>query len=255
VVLIAGLLLTYALAAAAQEGGCVSCHETHFTREGRCASCHRGDPQAVRETLAHHGLLRGPAAAWRMPGSPILTRGRAMRDSLGCRRCHTTGGRGERLAIDLDTAVWERSQTQLRDALQKPAASMPDFALTTAQCDTLAALLLHDGDPHPAQETYQVRFQHTASDTVPVFTRLCGDCHRALGRGGPMGSGRDGPDLSGLTGEFYPVPIDARWDAERLEKWLANPRSLRPATTMPPVRVNRGELQAILRELSGLPAR
>ena len=198
------LLLTVSGIARA-DSRCLSCHPVHYRERGGCTTCHRGDPAAQREALAHHDLIRGAAACWNLPSSPVLVRAAAMRDSLGCRRCHLTGGRGERQAIPLDAVVRERGQDRLRQALLDPAGAMPRFDLTETQADTLIALLLHDGDPDPGHERYQVRFQGTAPDTLPVFTRLCGDCHRALGRTGPLGSGSDGPDLSGLTGEFYPA--------------------------------------------------
>lgn len=255
---LAGLVVVFTLTAAGARGTesrCLACHEAHHRQQGRCTVCHLGDSGAMRKALAHHDLIRGAAAAWHLPDSPVLDRAEAMRDSLGCRRCHVTGGKGGHLAINLDAIVRERSQEQLREALQQPAAAMPRFGLTTAQIDTLIALLLRDGNPDPPIERYRVRFQGSPPDTLPVFTRLCGDCHRALSPRGPLGGGDVGPDLSGLTGDDYSAAPDDRWDAERLTKWLANPRALRPATTMPPVTVTDGELKSILRELATFPVR
>jgi len=182
--MIAGLLLAVAGAAAqpVETGSrCLLCHEPHVSATGSCVACHRGDPEAVRENLAHDNLLTGAAAAWQMPASPVFARAVVLRDSLACRRCHTTGGKGGRLAINLDTVVRERSQAQLRESLQNPGFAMPRFGLTSGQCDTLIALLLHDGKSEPAPEQYHVRFRDSSADTTPVFTRLCGKCHRALG--------------------------------------------------------------------------
>jgi hypothetical protein len=60
-----------------------------------------------------------------------------------------------------------------------------------------------------------------------AFDKHCGGCHRVLTRRwGGLGSGLVGPNLSGLTSEFYPMPFreGEPWTAERLKKWLENPR-------------------------------
>jgi hypothetical protein len=232
---------------------CLDCHAPHYARHGDCVGCHRGDACAVRPDLAHHRLLSGAAAAWALPGSPVLPRATALRDSLGCRRCHVTGARGERLAISLDTVAWPRTQAELRQALVNPAAAMPSFGLSARSADTLAAVLLRDADRFGGSPRYQVRFRAGSDDSLRTFARLCGGCHRALTPDGPQGKGADGPDLSGLTGAFHPAAADSAWTRARLERWLRSPRAVRPQATMLPVAARPDELDAVLRAVTPPP--
>lgn len=232
---------------------CLGCHVTHYAQHGGCVDCHRGDARAGRPELAHHRLLAGAAAAWSLPGSPVLLRAAAMRDSLGCRRCHLSGGKGERLAISLDTVAWPRTQDELRTSLVDPATAMPSFGLSARAADTLIAVLLRDADRFGGSPRYQVRFRAGSDDSLRTFARLCGGCHRALTPDGPQGSGGDGPDLSGLAGAFHPAAADSAWDRARLERWLRNPRAVRPQATMLPVAVKPDELEAVLRAVTPPP--
>lgn len=232
---------------------CLDCHPPHYARHGGCVDCHRGDARATRPELAHHRLLAGAAAAWALPGSPVLPRAVALRDSLGCRRCHVTGGKGERLAINLDTVAWPRTLQELRESLVNPAAAMPAFGLDARTADTLAAVLLRDADRYGGSPRYQVRFRAGSDDSLRIFARLCGGCHMALTPDGPQGTGADGPDLSGLVGAFHPAAADSAWGRARLERWLRNPRALRPQATMLPVTVKPEELDAVLRAVTPPP--
>jgi cytochrome c2 len=236
--------------------GCASCHETnHYPTLGTCTGCHRGNAAARREALAHDHLLRGAAAAWSIPGVGAVRDGERLRDALGCRRCHVTGGRGNPLAISLDAAVWRRDQEALRASIQHPATFMPDFGLSTAQADRLIAVLLRDGDRQGRQERYMVRFRGGAATPGNAFVVRCGGCHRALTPLGPLGVGSAGPNLSGLLTEHYPSPDGRRWTRERLERWVANPRAERAITTMHPVEASRPELAQIESLLGATPVR
>lgn len=256
--LIAGLALAAAgcgqrPAEAGAGSSCVACHAAHYEWIAACADCHRGNPAATRAELAHHRLLRGEAAAWRLAGAAALDRGAALRDSLGCRRCHAIAGRGERLAIGLDAVVWSRTQEELQASLRRPVSSMPDFALSPPQVDALIAVLLRDADPGRAEEKYQVRFTAGRTDSLRAFARLCGPCHQALTRLGPLGDGLSGPNLSGLLGAHYPVGVGENWDRARLERWARNPRALRPGAIMPPVALGAPELDAVAEALTPPP--
>ena len=229
----------------APPSACLSCHDAHYAWLGACVDCHRGNAAATRVDLAHHRLLCGPAAAWALPGSPVVPRAVVLRDSLGCRRCHVIGGRGERLAIDLDSVAWPRSQAELRQALVEPATAMPRFGLSSAQADTVIALLIRDADRRSSRLQYQVRFRAGRDDSLEVFTRLCGRCHQALTADGPQGDGTAGANLTGLLGANFPSGAGGPWDRERLARWLRNPRDLRAGCLMPPVAVNPAELEAL----------
>jgi cytochrome c2 len=255
--LAAGLLQAPARASAgADANACAPCHATrHYPTLGTCTGCHRGNAAARRKALAHDHLLRGAAAAWSIPRVGAVQDGERLRDVLGCRRCHVTGGRGNTFAISLDAVAWRRDQEALRTSIQHPATFMPDFGLSDRQADRLIALLLRDGDRQGRQERYMVRFRGSAATPGNAFVVRCGGCHRALTSLGPLGSGSAGPNLTGLFGEFYPAPEGRRWTRDRLERWVANPRRERPLATMHPVAAAPEELAQIESLLGAPPGR
>jgi cytochrome c2 len=253
-VLIAALAFAGCLkapSAARPETGCRSCHAAHYVREGACSDCHRGDPAAEREELAHEKLLAGRAAAHRLPDSLALREGRRLAETLACRRCHVIGGKGNRLATELDAVVWTREQRDLVASIRQPVAGMPRFSLDEPQAEALVAYLLRSGRPDGAEDAYRVHFSREADVATSVFERECGPCHRTLTRRGAFGAGDAGPNLSGLFTEHYPrtAPGERRWDEKALVDWLRNPRRARAHTTMRPVSLSEADLQALLAEL------
>jgi mono/diheme cytochrome c family protein len=254
--LIAALLLAGCLKApstVAREKGCRSCHEAHYVREGSCHDCHRGDPGAKREELAHERLLTGRAAEHRLEDGLGPRDGQRLVETLGCRRCHTIGGTGNRLATSLDAVVWKREQAQLVTSIREPAENMPKFGLDEAQAEAIVAFLLRSGRLDPPEDTYRVHFTRGASPSPTVFEKECGGCHRFLGPTGPVGTGSAGPNLSGLFTPFYPKTAagDRAWTGKALAEWLRNPRAARPQTTMPPVALGEDALREVTAELGG----
>jgi cytochrome c2 len=237
----------------AKGGGCIGCHASHYQETGSCTSCHRGDPDAGRQALAHHRLLSGGAADHGRADAPPVVEGRKLLESLACHRCHQAGGVGNRLATNLDRIVWTRDQSRLAHSIADPVENMPRFGLSARQIDALIAFLLHSADSGTIDATYRVRFARRESDRGSRFEDRCGGCHRALLAEGPQGRGSAGPNLSGLFTGFYPTtaPKDRSWTPAALERWLLNPRALRPATTMRPLHVDRGEWRRLLDELGG----
>jgi mono/diheme cytochrome c family protein len=255
-VLIAALVLGGCLRAqstVARERGCRSCHEAHYVREGTCPECHRGSPGAERQELAHAQLLTGRAASLRLPDGPALREGQGLVEALACRRCHTIGGKGNRLATTLDAVVWKREQAQLVSSIREPVENMPRFGLDEGQAETIVAFLLRSGSADEPQDTYRVRFARGTSATPTVFEKQCGGCHRFLGPSGPVGTGSAGPNLSGLFTPFYPPTASGNrpWTEKALADWLKNPRASRPVTTMPPVALKEDELKQVVAELGG----
>ena len=254
--LIAALVLAGCLKAQStvrQQPGCGSCHELHYVREGACHECHRGNPGAERVELAHERLLTGRASEHRLPDGPALREGRRLVETLACRRCHSIGGEGNRLATDLDKVVWTREQAQLVSSIREPVENMPGFGLDGRQAEAIVAFLLRSGSRDQPQDSYRVHFTRGASAIPTAFEKSCGGCHRFLGAAGPVGSGYVGPNLSGLFTPFYPktAPGERAWTEKALADWLRNPRASRPATTMPPVALNEDELRRITAELRG----
>ena len=239
----------------AARAACAGCHTEHFREQGTCTGCHRGNPTSTRANLAHAGLLSRGAAAWGMPGAAAVAEGDRLRDRLGCRRCHVTGGRGNAYAISLDRVAWRRSQAQLRDAILSPATFMPDFSLTPRQADALIAVLLRDGERDGRESRYLVRFRDGRSNRPNGFAVQCGPCHRALTPEGALGTSASGPNLTGLLSGHYPDPDGRAWDEARLASWLRNPRGERPTSAMRPVTLNSAEWHDVLSALGPPPSR
>jgi mono/diheme cytochrome c family protein len=241
---------------AARERGCRSCHEAHYVREGACHECHRGDPGAEREALAHARLLTGRVAEHRLVDGLAPREGRRLVDRLACRRCHSIGGKGNRLATNLDGVVWKREQAQLVSSILEPVENMPAFGLARGQAEAIVAFLLHSGRPDHPQDTYRVQFDRRAGASLTVFEKRCGGCHRFLGPAGPVGTASVGPNLSGLFTPFYPPTArgDRPWTERALADWLRNPRASRPHSTMPPVGLSEDELRQVTAELGGTTA-
>jgi cytochrome c2 len=253
-VLIAAFVLggcVKAQSTARQQVGCGSCHELHYLREGACHECHRGNPAAERVELAHERLLTGRASEHRLPDGPAQREGRRLVETLACRRCHSIGGEGNRLAQYLDKVVWTREQAQLLSSIREPVENMPRFGLDQRQAEAIVAFLLRSGSQDQPQDSYRVHFTRPASMSPTAFERSCGGCHRFLGASGPVGSGNAGPNLSGLFTAFYPPTAPGRraWTEKALGDWLRNPRASGKTTVMPPVGLSDDELRLITIEL------
>jgi mono/diheme cytochrome c family protein len=247
---------------AARATGCRSCHAAHYAREGACHDCHRGNPGAERVELAHQRLLTGRAAELRMTDGLALRDGQRLVETLACRRCHTVGGKGNRLATSLDAVVWKREQEDLVSSIREPVENMPRFSLDEGQAEAIVAFLLRSGRPDQPQDTYRVHFSRAPGASAGVFEKECGGCHRVLGPSGPVGTGDAGPNLSGLFTSFYPptAPGNRPWTEKSLADWLRNPRAARAHTTMPPITPREEDLRELLAELAptapaGAPSR
>ncbi len=237
--------------ALAEGGKCVTCHRPHAQWQGECSGCHRGNPATVRRELAHAGLLGVPFAHAALPGSPVTEAGRQLLDRSGCRRCHRSGEKGNRLAGDLDQVFPALRVEEAVRALRQPAQFMPDFAFGHEPAALLVTALLANAAqaPPPAGETPRVVHFAVAADAENPFARHCGGCHRQLTtRWGGLGKGTIGPNLSGLYSEFYPRRFkDAEhWTPANLEKWLKNPRESREAARMAPQKLTPVELRGVL---------
>ena len=240
--------------AARPPDGCGGCHPPHYAAQGGCHDCHRGQPGARRRELAHQGLLTGRTAEHPLRHGPAVSEGQRLAEQAACRRCHTIDGTGNRLAADLDRTVWRRTQAQLTASILAPVENMPRFGFHRGQAEALIAYLLSRGDPRAPLEVYRVTFTATGPAPRGVFEEKCGGCHRLLGANGPLGHGNAGPNLSGLFTRFYPLTAagERAWTPEALKEWLANPRKVRPVTTMPPVALTAEELREVTEQL-GVP--
>ena len=234
---------------------CGSCHTAHYAAIGACVECHRGQPSSARKELAHARLLSGRAAEHGLRNGPAVREGQELVEAAACRRCHTIGGLGNTLATNLDRVVWKREQRELMTSITAPVENMPVFGFDRGQSEALIAFLLNRAPPTEAEEAYRVSFDRDATRTPSIFDDKCGGCHRLLTSAGPQGSGRQGPNLSGLLTSFYPktAPGERGWSEKVLADWIANPRALRPAAIMPPVPLNETELHQIMEAIRTSP--
>ena len=239
IVIAALLLLPAASVALSAEPGCLRCHPAHYEEKGRCSHCHKGNESGRRAAIAHLGLYPARYSYFRMEESSAVRRGGKLPGDFGCRRCHVSGEKGNRLSSDLDTLPFRSSPERIAEAIRVPAYYMPDFRFSEEQIAAVVnAILAASGKKgKPAGETpVRVHFEEDGGEDV--FSRRCGPCHKALSaRYGGMGKGNIGPNLSALFSAEYPKPDrkGKTWSPERLRAWIANPRKERPAARMPPV--------------------
>ena len=236
----------------AAQGNCLKCHPSHYDEVGSCTFCHRGDPRTARVGLAHHDLIAGRFSFFAIPESPVTQSGVKLIEKAGCRRCHHSGGKGNTLASDLDRLLPAARPDEVLQSIRQPVLFMPDFAFPEATAVPLVnALFSHSLKAEkPVGETPLVVHFEGVERSENAFDKHCGGCHRVLTRQwGGLGSGLVGPNLSGLTSEFYPVPYreGEPWNAERLKKWLENPRAVRPQARMRPQVLEPEELTRVMK--------
>jgi hypothetical protein len=246
-------------AAAGKPARCLSCHPPHRVPEGGCTGCHRGDDRAGRKAIAHAGMLPKSWSGFRDPADPYVARGKSVVDRSGCRRCHLAGGKGTRLAAELDAAIGG-APSRIREAILRPALHMPDFRFSPGDADAVAAALLalaeSAGRGKRRQAPPRVVLFADGDSAPDPFTKHCGGCHRAVSpRYGGVGSGNAGPNLTALFTEFHPGRASggARWTPALLARWAENPRSVRPVALMPPVRVPAQEFPPLVESLRVAP--
>ncbi len=111
--------------------------------------------------------------------------------------------------------------------------------------------------PAAAGAQFAMLVPDTAPDPETVFANQCGTCHSLT-----PGEQRQGPNLAGvfgrqagrLPGYAYSAGLAGarwRWDATRLDAWIANPQAMVPDTVMPyhqPDPEIRGTIIAFLKE-------
>lgn len=249
------LVLALTVPVRAETPGCLNCHSAHSPERGACVSCHEGNPRSTRRTIAHHDFIPARFAYFTLADSPVTKRGRKRLEDTACQRCHVTGGKGNRLAADLDRSVQTSNPVELAEALREPVLFMPDFHFTEVQISEVVNALFAAGrgvavptGEMPRAVHFEVR--DAAADNP--FSKHCGGCHRTLTLSyGGLGTGEAGPNLSGLLTSFYPPTYKGKdaWTPETLKKWLDNPRQSRPEALMPPVPLKDEEFRRVLKIL------
>lgn len=250
------LVMLFPLQAWAGKSGCLDCHVSHYAEQGKCTDCHRGNDRTDRKRVAHDGIIPGRFAWFTIKGSQPTVRGKELLDRFACRRCHTVGGKGNRLATNLDGILLRRRPPEIAAAIEAPVQYMPDFRLAPGEVTDLVNAIIAESPPVMAKtgETpLVIHFEEDKQLAENEFVKRCGQCHKALSeRYGGLGRGDIAPNLSGLFTRFYPETFreHERWSIENLRKWLQNPRRLRKNARMIPIPIKSdefGRLADILR--------
>jgi cytochrome c2 len=250
--ILAGLLLLPGAPALAGRVACLKCHKPHYTGRGTCVSCHRGDDRSDRLAIAHRDLIQAKFSWFTIAGSQPLQRGEKLLDSFACRRCHTSAGKGNHLASNLDRLPMHTASQKIFDAIKSRALFMPDFRFDDRQITDLVNAILAGAlksGPKGGETPQVVHFVDLKQHRENLFEKQCGPCHKILAEAfGALGKGDIGPNLSGLFSEHYPATLkdNARWTADILKKWLENPRKIRENSQMQPVPLKKDELERIL---------
>lgn len=254
-----GFLLGPLVPPAAAVQFCLTCHTSHYRERGTCSDCHRGNPASNRKNIAHQRLIAGQYARFTLGSDPVLELGNRLLEQLACRRCHKSGGRGNRLAASLDDLVEAKPVEEIVAPVKVPARGMPDFRLLDDQITPLINALLSGSKMNlrrSGEQPLSVHFNSSQKERQDVFSLKCGACHRMLTQQqGLLGKGDIGPNLSGLLSEFYPATFGngQHWTTGGLRRWLKNPRLIRPGTMMRPVILDEKQLRELERIFSTVP--
>jgi len=249
------VLWTLTAAAAPPKSRCLTCHGVHYAQQGGCGTCHRGDGRTSRKVLAHSGLIGGRYAQFTNPVAPMVLRGKRLAESTACRRCHVLGATGNRLASNLNSVLHGSRPEEIDEAIKAPAVYMPQFHFAHHDRDALVTYILSAGltaGRQTVEPPQVVHFDQLQPGRQTAFAKQCGGCHRLLSeRFGGLGSNNTGPNLSGLFTRFYPPTFQhgQTWTAERLQRWLKNPRAIRNQTMMRPVALQPTEWDELLKSI------
>ncbi|MCK4389728.1 MAG: hypothetical protein KAV83_05785 [Desulfobacterales bacterium] len=257
VTILAGVFFFQVTIALAGGSGCLKCHQPNHQERGACVSCHRGNSRTDRIEIAHHNLVPAKFAHFTMEASPVVKRGEKLVETSGCRRCHVTGAKGNRLATNLDKALVLARPQGLFDTIKRPVLFMPDFCFKEEHITELVNAILAGAarvEPEAGEIPLVIHFEDEKEAKENDFVSHCGTCHRVLtARFGGLGKGDIGPNLSGLFSEHYPgIYYDKEpWSSEGLKKWLKNPREVRKKTQMAPIRLTPDEFSRLLETVWG----
>lgn len=231
---------------------CLECHRVHYSAHGKCTLCHRGNPASGRVNIAHYGLIAGRFARFALKDDVVVREGQHLLEQFACRRCHVTGGRGNRLAANLDGLRLERKPGDIAAAIRNPALGMPDFRVSEQQTVALVNAILAGGEGQktiPGGQPKAIHFDADDGRQKDVFSRKCGACHRTLTvKRGALGQGTIAPNLSGVLSRWYPKTFrnGREWNRKGLEEWLRNPRLVRSQARMQPVKLTAAERDELL---------
>jgi len=188
------------------------------------------------------------------PASPAAMTGAVLFDSLKCAACHNTPAQGINLPPGLEYSGNKFQTEWLQSYLLKPyrrrwqrsgvrpILRMPDFQLSEAEAQALAAFLLSKQDTIRFK-SLQVSGSGSDSTWIAEGKEIyheyaCYGCHQIDGNGGKVG-----PDLS---------HVGSRLRSDYLRVFLKDPQSLIPGTAMKEFDFWEEEIEALVAYLATL---
>ena len=167
--------------------------------------------------------------------SAEVVRGKHIWDSNNCMGCHTILGEGAYYAPELTRVVERRGAEWIAIFMRDPEAMFPgqrrmvQYDFSDEQIEDVIAFLAWIGEidtngfpPEPdlAPTVVLASTSLAAAEATPAyFTSVCIACHSVGGSGGAVGPALDG--------------VGTRLSADELDRWLADPPSVKPGTAMP----------------------
>ena len=193
-----------------------------------------------------------------------VVRGHEIWNKNNCMGCHTLMGEGAYYAPELTKVLDRRGAPWIDTFLQDPEAFYPnrrkmikydifnDEAVGAEEAaghraDIIAFLdwvgkIDTNGfpaDPDLVPESVAASADPSLMASAPAYVQtVCAGCHSIGGTGGNVGPALDG--------------VSSRFDTEYLRKWVSDPQSVKPDTTMPALPMSDQELDDIIEFLGGV---
>lgn len=182
-----------------------------------------------------------------------VVRGKHLWDRSNCMGCHTILGEGGYYAPELTRVVERRGKDWIAIFLKDPQAMFPgerkmvNYGFSDAQIADVIAFLDWIGGidtqgfpPKPDLALPAAAPVALAAVAPPpaMFGTVCVACHAVGGNGG-----RVGPALDGVAHRKSPAELD---------RWLADPASVKPGTAMPKLPMDDSTRAALVAWLSTL---
>lgn len=177
-----------------------------------------------------------------------VTRGKDLWDKNNCMGCHTIFGEGAYYAPELTKVYERRGREWMKIFLKDPQAMFPgerkmvQYNFKENEIDDLIAFFKWVGEVDlngfPAKPSLKLSGSPVVSLTnisisqPEKFKLLCTACHSLGGNGGVVGPALDG--------------VGKKFDAEYLKKWISDPNSIKPGTTMPKLPLSTEEINEII---------
>jgi len=164
-----------------------------------------------------------------------VVRGKMIWDTSNCMGCHTILGEGAYYAPELTKVVDRRGETWMRIFLRDPQAMYPgkrrmvQYDFSEDEITDVIAFLGWIGkidtngfppEPDMRPDVALASISEASAAPRPAYLdTVCIACHAVGGQGGSVGPALDG--------------IALRMDAGELDRWLADPQTVKPGTAMP----------------------